>query len=111
MDTNPDYGSLGRTLASGHKDFVDDLLDVLDEPTLVVNKMPAAKRARIDVDAFASAIHEINALIVVDVDDRAAARVAAGEFSWSEAPAEWRRAIGELATVLEADWPALGLSA
>lgn len=214
VDTNPDYGSLGRTLAPGHKVFVDDLLDVLDEPTLtvtqldaklgrardglmilpaptdpermarldeaaytkvirrlqdlvgllvldcgtglqepaaraalstadqvvvvsdaqpatatlvaeasdllrrsslpltlVVNKMPAAKRARIDVDAFASAIHEINALIVVDVDDRAAARVAAGEFSWSEAPAEWRRAIGELATVLEADWPALGLSA
>ena len=30
IDTNPDYGSLGRTLAPEHGIFVDDVLDILD---------------------------------------------------------------------------------
>lgn len=36
VDTNPDYGSLGRTLAPDHTVFVDDLLDVLERPDLSV---------------------------------------------------------------------------
>lgn len=78
---------------------------------LVVNKMPPAKRARIDVEAFSAAIQDVNAVVVIDIDDRAAARVAAGEFTWSHPPPSWRRSIRELAVTLEADWPALGLSA
>lgn len=34
IDTNPDFGSLGRQLAPEHAVFVDDLLEVLDEPEL-----------------------------------------------------------------------------
>lgn len=33
VDTNPDYGSLGRTLTPDHQVFVDDLGDVLEQPT------------------------------------------------------------------------------
>jgi MinD-like ATPase involved in chromosome partitioning or flagellar assembly len=34
IDSNPDFGSLGRQLAPEHTIFVDDLHDVLDEPEL-----------------------------------------------------------------------------
>ncbi|MBV8194740.1 MAG: hypothetical protein JOY80_04355, partial [Candidatus Dormibacteraeota bacterium] len=39
IDTNPDYGSLGRTLAPQHNVFVDDLLDVLGHPALTVTQL------------------------------------------------------------------------
>ena len=39
VDTNPDYGSLGRTLTPEHRVFVDDLLDVLDQPQLTVTQL------------------------------------------------------------------------
>jgi MinD-like ATPase involved in chromosome partitioning or flagellar assembly len=39
VDTNPDYGSLGRSLAPGHGVFVDDLLEVLDSPELTVTEL------------------------------------------------------------------------
>lgn len=42
IDTNPDYGSLGRTLAPAHRVFVDDLLEVLDYPTLTVTQLDAS---------------------------------------------------------------------
>lgn len=41
IDTNPDYGSLGRTLAPEHNVFVDDLLGVLDRPDLTATKLDA----------------------------------------------------------------------
>ena len=42
IDTNPDYGSLGRTLAPTHRVFVDDLLQVLDHPNLTVTQLDAS---------------------------------------------------------------------
>jgi MinD-like ATPase involved in chromosome partitioning or flagellar assembly len=39
IDTNPDFGSLGRQLAPGHAVFVDDLYEVLDEPELTATAL------------------------------------------------------------------------
>jgi len=39
VDTNPDFGSLGRSLAPNHEVFVDDLLEVLDDPQLTVTAL------------------------------------------------------------------------
>ena len=39
VDTNPDYGSLGRALAPDHRVFVDDLMDILDHPGLTVAEL------------------------------------------------------------------------
>jgi MinD-like ATPase involved in chromosome partitioning or flagellar assembly len=39
VDTNPDYGSLGRSLTPAHGIFVDDLLEVLDSPELTVTEL------------------------------------------------------------------------
>jgi MinD-like ATPase involved in chromosome partitioning or flagellar assembly len=39
VDTNPDYGSLGRALTPDHRVFVDDLVDVLDHPGLTVTEL------------------------------------------------------------------------
>jgi MinD-like ATPase involved in chromosome partitioning or flagellar assembly len=41
VDTNPDFGSLGRSLAPGHDVFVDDVLEVLDSPELTVTALDA----------------------------------------------------------------------
>jgi MinD-like ATPase involved in chromosome partitioning or flagellar assembly len=41
VDTNPDFGSLGRSLTPGHGVFVDDLLEVLDSPELTVTELDA----------------------------------------------------------------------
>jgi MinD-like ATPase involved in chromosome partitioning or flagellar assembly len=39
VDTNPDFGSLGRSLIPAHSVFVDDLLEVLDSPELTVTEL------------------------------------------------------------------------
>lgn len=39
IDTNPDFGSLGRQLAPEHRVFVDDLYEVLDDPELTVTAL------------------------------------------------------------------------
>ena len=39
IDTNPDFGSLGRQLAREHGVFVDDLYEVLDDPELTVTAL------------------------------------------------------------------------
>jgi MinD-like ATPase involved in chromosome partitioning or flagellar assembly len=36
IDSNPDYGTLGRSLTADHPIFVDDLLGVIDQPALTV---------------------------------------------------------------------------
>jgi MinD-like ATPase involved in chromosome partitioning or flagellar assembly len=41
VDTNPDFGSLGRSMAPEHQVFVDDLLEVLDDPQLTVTALDA----------------------------------------------------------------------
>jgi MinD-like ATPase involved in chromosome partitioning or flagellar assembly len=211
VDTNPDYGSLGRALTPDHRVFVDDLVDVLDHPDLtvteldrklgrafegllvvpaptdparmarldrkaytkvferlqtmveglvldcgtglnepaaqaaiqaadqivivsdaepstaslvaeaaqllaragapmflVVNKMPR-RGGRLDLDSLSRAIPQARALIAMDADPAAASRLAAGDFSWDAAPAGWQRAVRELATMMVADWPELGV--
>lgn len=39
VDTNPDFGSLGRVLAPDHQLFVDDLLSRIDEPDLTLTEL------------------------------------------------------------------------
>jgi MinD-like ATPase involved in chromosome partitioning or flagellar assembly len=41
VDTNPDFGSLGRSLVPTHGVFVDDLLEVLDSPELTATELDA----------------------------------------------------------------------
>jgi hypothetical protein len=47
---------------------------------------------------------------MLDEDLRSATKVAAGDYSWDDAPDQWRRAIRELAVSLQADWPSLGIT-
>jgi MinD-like ATPase involved in chromosome partitioning or flagellar assembly len=213
VDTNPDYGSLGRALTPDHRVFVDDLVDVLDHPDLsvveidrklgrafdgllvlpaptdpsrmakldkaaydkvfarlkaavgglvldcgtglqepsaraaieaadqivlvsdsepstaslvaeagqllkragppmylLVNKLPSKKEQRLDVDMLSRAVPDARALITVDADPKNASALAAGDWSWDDAPDSWNRSLRELAVVMVADWPGLGLA-
>jgi MinD-like ATPase involved in chromosome partitioning or flagellar assembly len=211
IDSNPDFGSLGRQLAPEHTVFVDDLHDVLDEPELtataldnhlgraahglmvlpaptdparvgrldapaytrVVQKLqqmvgvivldtgtglhePAARAAlatadqivlvtdpepstaslvaeaaallrqdglplwlvmnksgiptELDLRAFGAVIPHARGLIELRNDVPAARQVAAGRFSWIDAPARWNVAARELAAALVMDWPQLGIA-
>jgi MinD-like ATPase involved in chromosome partitioning or flagellar assembly len=80
IDTNPDYGSLGRTLTPDHKVFVDDLLDILEHPDLSITQLDAnlgratdglmvlpaptdpARMARLDRAAYAKVIERMQAM-------------------------------------------------
>ena len=211
IDTNPDFGSLGRQLAPEHTVFVDDLYEVLDEPELTATALdnhlgrtahglmvlPAPtdpiRVSRLDADAYARVVRKLQQMVGVIVLDTgtglheaaaraalatadqvvlvtdsepstaslvaeaaallrqdalpiwllmnkagvpsdldmhafgaviphargllevrsemaAARRVAAGRFTWLDAPRSWRRAVRELAAALVADWPELGIS-
>lgn len=39
VDTNPDYGSLGRVLAPDHRLYVDDLLERVEEPNMTATTL------------------------------------------------------------------------
>jgi len=39
IDSNPDHGTLGRSLTADHPIFVDDLLEVIDQPALTVTML------------------------------------------------------------------------
>jgi MinD-like ATPase involved in chromosome partitioning or flagellar assembly len=39
IDSNPDHGTLGRSLTAEHPIFVDDLLEVIDQPALTVTML------------------------------------------------------------------------
>jgi MinD-like ATPase involved in chromosome partitioning or flagellar assembly len=211
IDTNPDFGSLGRQLAPGHTVFVDDLYEVLDEPELtataldnhlgrtahglmvlpaptdpgrasrldataysrVVRRLqqmvgvivldtgtglhePAARAALatadqvvlvsdmepstaslvaeaaallkqdglpiwlvmnksgvatdLDLHAFGAVIPHARGMIEVRSDVRAARQVAAGRFTWVDAPSSWNIGVRELAAALVTDWPRLGIA-
>jgi hypothetical protein len=56
------------------------------------------------------AMPQARAMIVLDADPAAASRLAAGDFTWDEAPKGWDRSVRELAAVMVTDWPDLGLA-
>jgi len=83
VDTNPDYGSLGRSLTPNHTIFVDDLLHLLENPSLAVTALdlnlgraphglmvlPAptdpARMARLDEHAYTRVIRRLQELVGV----------------------------------------------
>ncbi len=87
VDTNPDYGSLGRALTPGHTVYVDDLIDVLDRPDLSATGLdghlgrasdglmvlPAptqpARMAALDEAAYTNVIQRLKSLVGVLVLD------------------------------------------
>jgi MinD-like ATPase involved in chromosome partitioning or flagellar assembly len=102
-DAHPSTASL-VTEAAG-------LLRTVGPPmTLIVNRMPSPKQTRIDLDGLERLVPDAQGLVIVDEDGRAAARVAAGDFAWDDAPRTWARQVRELAVVLQSEWPALGLT-
>jgi len=212
LDTNPDHGTLGRSLAPDHAVFVDDLLGVVDQPALtvtmldrflaraphgmlvlpaptepermdlldgvayervihrlqemvnilvldcgagmrdpvtraalasadqvvlvsdadpataslvadvarrlpadssyamVVNKLPR-HGSRLNLEHLNQDVPGARALVQIEADGEAAARVSMGEFTWEDSPAEWKIAIRQLAAYLAADWESLGRTA
>jgi MinD-like ATPase involved in chromosome partitioning or flagellar assembly len=212
LDTNPDHGTLGRSLAPEHAVFVDDLLSVVDQPALtvsmldrflaraphgmlvlpapiepermdlldgdayqrviqrlqemvnilvldcgagmrdsvtrtalanadqvvlvsdadpataslvadvarrmpesasyalVINKLPR-HGSRLNLEHLSEDVPGARALIKIEADGEAAARLAVGEFTWETSPAEWQVAVRELAAHLAADWEGLGRTA
>ena len=87
VDTNPDYGSLGRALAPGHNVYVDDMLEVLDRPDLSATALdgylgrasdglmvlPApthpARMAALDEAAYTNVIERLKSLVGILVLD------------------------------------------
>ncbi|HEX6539163.1 MAG TPA: EsaB/YukD family protein [Candidatus Dormibacteraeota bacterium] len=87
VDTNPDHGSLGRSLAPDHATFVDDLLYLFQTPSITATALdralgrgpaglmvlPAptdpARMARLDEDAYVRVIRRLQELVGVVVLD------------------------------------------
>jgi MinD-like ATPase involved in chromosome partitioning or flagellar assembly len=87
IDTNPDFGTLGRQLAPEHAVFVDDLYEVLDNPELTSTALdnhlaraahglmvlPAptdpARVGRLDADAYTRVVHRLQQMVGVIVLD------------------------------------------
>src|SRR5262249_2567128 len=87
VDTNPDYGSLGRTLTPDHDVFVDDLGDILEQPDLSVTSLdrrlgrsneglmvlPAptdpSRMAKLNGDAYLRVIRRLQTMVGVLVLD------------------------------------------
>ena len=83
IDTNPDHGSLGRTLAPSHNVYVDDLLAVLDHPALTATQLDASlvraahgllvlpaptapeRMARLDHSGYSRVIQRLQSLVSV----------------------------------------------
>jgi MinD-like ATPase involved in chromosome partitioning or flagellar assembly len=88
-----------------------ELLRTVGPPlTLVVNKMPRKRDARLDLEGMERLVPDAQGLVTLDEDLRSATRVASGDYSWDDAPPQWRRAIRELAVTLQAGWPGLGIT-
>jgi MinD-like ATPase involved in chromosome partitioning or flagellar assembly len=87
IDTNPDFGSLGRQLAPEHTIFVDDLFEVLEAPELTATALdnhlgraahglmvlPAptdpARVSRLDADAYTKVVRRLQQMVGVIVLD------------------------------------------
>ena len=76
---------------------------------LAVNKMPS-RGARLNVQALASHVPWTTGLVTIPPNVKAASDLARGEFTWTDAPAPWQVAVREMATLLTAVWPTLGLT-
>jgi MinD-like ATPase involved in chromosome partitioning or flagellar assembly len=87
VDTNPDYGSLGRSLTPGHDVFVDDLIHLLETPALSVTALDAklgrgpdglmvlpaptepGRMARLDEETYVRVITRLQGLVGVVILD------------------------------------------
>jgi len=87
IDTNPDFGSLGRQLAPEHTIFVDDLFEVLEAPELTATALdnhlgraahglmvlPAPtdplRVSRLDADAYTQVVRRLQQMVGVIVLD------------------------------------------
>jgi MinD-like ATPase involved in chromosome partitioning or flagellar assembly len=87
IDTNPDFGSLGRQLAPDHAIFVDDLFEVLEAPELTATALdnhlgraahglmvlPAptdpVRVGRLDADAYTRVVRRLQQMVGVIVLD------------------------------------------
>ncbi len=87
IDTNPDFGSLGRSLVPDHTTYVDDLTHLLAIPSLTVSALDAhlgrapnglmvvpaptdpARMANLDEDAYLNVIRRLQAMVGVMVLD------------------------------------------
>jgi hypothetical protein len=76
---------------------------------LIVNKLPR-KGARLDMEMLSRAVPDARALIQLSAEPESASALAAGDWSWDDAPADWQISLRELAAVMVADWPGLGLA-
>ena len=77
--------------------------------TLVVNKLP--RNTRLDVEALGRVVDRVAAMCVVELNEMAATRVSAGEFSWEEgSPGPWGITVRELVASLVAGWTTLELT-
>ena len=77
--------------------------------TLVVNKMPHSGSS-LDLERFCRFVPHAHGMCVLPSEPQAAARLAAAEFSWRDAPESLQRACRELAVSMISDWPRLGLT-
>jgi MinD-like ATPase involved in chromosome partitioning or flagellar assembly len=76
--------------------------------TLVVNKMPA-HGARLDLNRLAETLPDVDYVVVIPAEPKAASTLGIGAFCWDGVPLAWQRSVRELAAVLIAGWASLGL--
>jgi len=87
IDSNPDFGSLGRQLAPQHTVYVDDVYEVLEDPELTVTALdshlgrtahglmvlPAPtdpmRASRLDIDAYVKVVRKLQQMVGVIVLD------------------------------------------
>ena len=87
VDTNPDFGTLGRTLSPEHAVYVDDILEYLEHPALSITTLDAclgraahglmvlpaptdpARMAKLDQAAYARVIERLKTMVGIAVLD------------------------------------------
>lgn len=79
-------------------------------PLMVVVNKYSARGARLDIEQLANLLPQAAGMGLVQVNTRAAARVAAGDFTWDEPAGPWEVTLRELASALLSQWAGLGLT-